>query len=206
MNPDDVTPPGDIQICGVITTEADALAKWPGAAPAIPWHIDPAGYRGPMTDDQLRDVFRRAWAAWAAVIEIDPTPAPSAEAAFVRSHFAPVDGPSNVLAWSELADDTNRPKTQRYDSGDNWTDSEDSPTPPGIDLVRVAIHEIGHVIGLGHDAGGADAIMRPSYSPRLPKPTARDVQRMVALGYRKRTGPPPSPPSPPPPDPPPIGG
>lgn len=203
MNENTVT--DGILICGQTIQSIGPLAKWPGLAPTLPWHINPDGYRGNMAATKLRDIFARAWQAWANHIDITPLNVLVSAGALIRSHFAPIDGSSGVLAWSELANNTNSPKTQRYDSNDNWTDSDGSLTPTGIDLVRVAIHEIGHVLGLDHDTSNADAIMRPSYSTKLPRPTERDIQRMIGLGYSRRTTP--TPPVPPTvPDPPPVSG
>lgn len=192
--------PDGTLICGTVIQSVGPLAKWPGENPRLPWHVDLSGYRGGLSADVLRAAFAEAWSWWAEHVEIRPEVAETAAAALVRKHFARIDGPSGTLAWSYLADDTNSPKEQRYDSGDNWVVA-DRPQGNVIDLVRVACHEIGHVLGLDHDSPNADALMRPSYSLAIRKPTARDVQRMVGLGYRKRTTPVPPPPTPPPPGP-----
>ena len=192
-----------VLICGVTAQSAGPLSKWPGATPRLPYHVDPSGYRGQLSPDAIRLAFARAWAYWAEVAEIYPELADSPPGALIRTHFAAIDGPSNVLAWSELANDDSGPKTQRFDAGESWvvTPNQDTPTG-GIDLVRVACHEIGHVLGLEHDAANAEALMRPSYSTSIARPTARDVQRLIGLGYRKRTAPVPKPN--PTPDPPPV--
>lgn len=192
----------DQLICGQTFQSVGPLAKWPGENPDLPWHYSFVGYRGAMTPAQLTAVFEKAWAYWAEHVEIRPRRVETRGEAKVWGAFAGIDGGSGVLAWSMLANNTNTPKEQRYDSGEAWNDVNPGVPPGGIDLVRVACHEIGHVLGLDHDAGNANALLRPSYSTTIPKPTERDVQRLVGLGYKKRTAPPP----PPTPDPPPIDG
>lgn len=191
-------------ICGNFAQVNIEYAKWPGENPHLPWHADMAAYRGSLTVDQLWEAFRRAWAYWEAEIEIRPERVAQAQQALIRKHFASIDGSSGTLAWSYLADNTNNPKTQRYDNGESWVIANPERPTSGIDLVRVACHEIGHVLGLDHDSSTAEALMRPSYSTSIPKPTERDLQRMVGLGYKRRTTPPPPPPPPPGPTLPPV--
>lgn len=191
-------------ICGTTVQSVGPLAKWPGANPRLPWFLDVLGYRGKLGSDILRAAYKTAWQCWANVFEIDVMEAANASDALIRAHFAPIDGPSSTLAWSYLADNTNSPKVQRYDAGESWTVEWEAT---GIPLVTVAIHEIGHVLGLDHDSSNANAIMRPSVSRSLPRPTERDFQRLAGLGYKRRTTPVPPPPPPyNPPDPPPVGG
>lgn len=189
-------------ICGTLIQSIGPLAKWPGEKPRLPWHLDVTGYHGGLAADALRSAFARAFAYWSEFVEIDPVVAGSAAEALIRAHFAREDGPSGVLAWSYLADNTNSPKQQRYDNGEAWVVVNPERPTSGIDLVRVACHELGHMLGLEHDSSNADSLMRPSYSTSIPKPTARDIQRLVGLGYKRRTAPPP----PPTPDPPPASG
>ncbi len=186
--------------CSQTIQRLGAFAKWPGANPRLPWHVDVSGHRGSMTAAEVLEAFRLAWAWWAEQAEITPVMVGSVADALVRKHFARIDGLNGILAWSELADNTNQPKTQRYDNSENWRNSE--TLAGGMDLVRVAAHEIGHVLGLEHDSPSAAALMRPSVSEGIRKPTARDFDRLYALGYKKRTTPIPDPvpPLPPVPD------
>lgn len=174
-------------VCGCNIQRMGEFAKWPGANPRLPWNVDLSGYRGNMTAAMLIEAFRLAWLWWAESAEINPVMVQTAGEALIRKHFARIDGPSGVLAWSELADNTNQPKTQRYDAGDNWILSE--TFQGGMDLARVACHEIGHVLGLEHDSQSSKSLMAPYIQEDVRKPTARDIQRLIGLGYKKRTTP-----------------
>lgn len=191
-------------ICGHVFNAIGPLAKWPGSNPDLPWHYDLAGYRGPLAANDILMAFERAWAYWAEAVEIRPRMVVTRAEAKVWGTFARIDGGSGVLAWSMLANNGNDPKEQRYDNGELWNVVNPGVPPGGIDLVRVACHEIGHVLGLDHDGASANALLRPSYSTQIPKPTERDIQRLVGLGYKRRMVSPPPPPPPDQPDPPPV--
>lgn len=155
------------------------LARWPGVNPDLPWHVDLSGYVGTLTRGELLGAFSQAWQWWSDAAEIAPRMVDSANDAVVRIHFARIDGPNGVLAWSELADNSRRPKTQRYDNSEKWS----------IEwfLQAVIAHELGHVLGLEHDTQSSGALMAPFIQQNVPKPTERDVKRLLNLGYSKRT-------------------
>lgn len=179
--------------CGQMIQRLGMFAKWPGESPRIPWHVDVSGYIGTLTPAQILGAFQTAWGWWAEPADFTPVMVGSPGEALVRIHFARIDGPNGILAWSELANNTNQPKTQRYDNSEKWT----------IDwfLQAVAAHEIGHVLGLEHDGQNSGALMAPFIQQNVPKPTKRDIDRLIGLGYRRRTTPiPPAPPTLPIPD------
>jgi hypothetical protein len=171
--------------CGRRESLADNLntAPWPNKT--ITWNIDPSGYKGTLTKEQIIEAFDIAWKAWATHLDIIPRYVAADAGAMVRSKFGEIDGPSKVLAWSELADGTNNSKAQMYDKAEAWTIS-DNPAQATIDMVRVACHEIGHVIGLVHDNVGNKALMEPTYSRTIRLPTPRDIDRALSLGYKPR--------------------
>lgn len=146
----------------------------------------------PVSRDAIRQAFRQAWLWWADGVEIEPVEVPTEGEALVRHRFGTIDGGLGTLAWSYLSDGTLRPKEQKYDVAERWTPG--APAANLLSMPAVMAHEIGHVLGLGHDDPAAPALMRPSYSASIPREQPRDVARLVALGYAAK----PKPPAPPP--------
>ncbi|KAA8530282.1 hypothetical protein F0562_004991 [Nyssa sinensis] len=86
----------------------------------------------------------------------------------------PFDGPGGILAhaWS--------PTDGRfhYDADEVWSIG---PVPGAIDLETVALHEIGHLLGLGHSSV-KDAIMYPSIGDGVTKGLhGDDIRGILAL-------------------------
>jgi hypothetical protein len=177
-------PPDVLYYCGRVESVSDNLVTKPWPVKVIPWTVDVSGYSGSLTKPQIIEAFDIAWRAWTKDVDITPKYVEDSTA-LVKSHFADIDGSSKVLAWSELSDGTKTVKTQRYDRAERWTIAV-NPAQAQIDLVRVACHEIGHVLGLVHDDVGTGALMEPTYSATVRFPTPRDSQRLIALGYEKR--------------------
>ncbi|ESW23133.1 hypothetical protein PHAVU_004G021000 [Phaseolus vulgaris] len=75
----------------------------------------------------------------------------------------PFDGPSGVLAHAFAPQDGRL----HYDADERW-----STNGPGIDFETVCLHEIGHILGLGH-SNVAGAIMEPIY-PGIRRSLAQD--------------------------------
>lgn len=138
--------------------------------------------------EDIRRAFRIAWDRWEAVCDIKASHVSnSQEAADVIIASGRIDGPSGTLAWSELPCGSDSPKDQKYDNQEPWVLSDDPPRHK-IDLIRVACHEIGHVIGIGHISPGN--LLAPTYSASVNKPQAGDISEAV-----KRYGAPTSPPT-----------
>ncbi|HYE78310.1 MAG TPA: matrixin family metalloprotease, partial [bacterium] len=167
------------------------INKWPD--PRIRWALASSNWPG-LEYARVREAFAWAWSQWEAVCGIAPEFAESPGQAHVVIECARIDQPGQVLAWSELANNTMQAKRQRYDASENWAYTE-SPRPHEIDLARVAGHEIGHVLGIGHIASGN--LLQPTYDTRIRGPQAGDIAEARARYGPPRNVPPPSPPHPP---------
>ena len=77
-----------------------------------------------------------------------------------------IDGPGGTLAQAYFPDDVNPPRIAgdvQFDVAENW-EIGNSLGSQAFDLVAVAVHEIGHALGLDH-IHDADSILHPTISP-----------------------------------------
>lgn len=88
------------------------------------------------------------------------------------------DGPGNVLAWAQMpCADTDVPLLSMFDDSEPWNLKT---TGPGILMLAVWLHELGHLLGLDHSDSEAD-LMAPYYNPQIILPQVGDKSRLARV-------------------------
>lgn len=161
------------------------VCKWPD--PNITWDIV-ADIKG-LTRDQVQAGVTEALNRWKKVCGIKPQFTPGNANARILVGSRGIDGPMGVLAESELPCGNVRQCHQWFDNGEPW--GIFNGAGQGIDFVRVAMHELGHALGMNHIGSGN--LLAPTYSQTIWDAKPGDIAEMQA-----RYGPPATePPAPP---------
>ncbi|KFK44477.1 hypothetical protein AALP_AA1G261400 [Arabis alpina] len=177
--------------------------RWPNHRRDLTYAFDP---RNALTEE-VKNVFSRAFVRWAEVTPLTFTRAESFLTADIRVGFysgdhgdgEPFDGVMGTLAHAFS------PPSGHFhlDGDENWVVSDSGgdgflSVTAAVDLESVAVHEIGHILGLGHSSV-QDSIMYPTITTGRRKVdlTSDDVEGVQYLyganpNYNGSVSPPPS--------------
>ena len=145
-----------------------------------------------LTGERERQIVRQAFDAWANIAdlrftEVQPVESPDFRIAWRLGDHGDgesFDGPGNTLAHAFFPPPCGGPNAGdlHFDEGEVWIED---PGDNGIVLQHVAIHEIGHLLGLSHSQDET-AIMYAYYSPERGQLAQDDIDGIRAL-YGERT-------------------
>jgi uncharacterized repeat protein (TIGR01451 family) len=130
-----------------------------------------------------------AFAAWSAIANIQFVQVPDNGTASdglgavgdIRIGAHPFDGQNGVLAHAFFPppNGISLSGDMHFDSAEAWSCQPGSDV---FDIGFVALHEIGHALGLSHQpAGGQIAVMNPSYNPNLTTLQPDDINGAVSI-------------------------
>ncbi|XP_028991154.1 matrix metallopeptidase-21 [Betta splendens] len=131
------------------------------------WRLIGEGYSSQLSIEDQRYILRMAFRMWSEVSPLE----------FVEDTRSPLEdvdirlgfGTGRHLGCNQRFDGTGQEFAHAWVLGDIHFDDDEHFTGPnagsGISLLKVAVHEIGHVLGLPH-IYRPGSIMQPSYLPQ----------------------------------------
>ena len=141
---------------------------------------------GRFSRDQLVDIYRAAWSSWESVCGIRTEYVSSTTSANVVVTARSIDGDGGILAEAQLPCGPVNSRTQLgvwFDLSEEWILAQAMPNQM-VDLLRVAAHEFGHSIGIGHAPRSSNNLMAPTVS-QIRQPQDWDIAEAA-----RRYGPP----------------
>ncbi|MEM9005604.1 MAG: matrixin family metalloprotease, partial [Cyanobacteria bacterium P01_F01_bin.86] len=129
-----------------------------------------------VTNAEMKAAIEESFATWAEYVPIDfveikdtgPKTRDNLDAADIRIGNDDLGGRGGTLGRANMTTSPGEfTSTFNFDNNESWGLESDGFT---FDIHEVALHEIGHTLGLGHESSGKDAIMNPSLQNRFDGP------------------------------------
>nr|XP_019597748.1 PREDICTED: matrix metalloproteinase-21 [Rhinolophus sinicus] len=139
------------------------------AKKTLTWRLVGEGYSSQLSVEDQRYIFRLAFRMWSEVTPLDFREDLTAPGATIDIQLG--FGRGRHLGCPRVFDGNGQEFAHAWRLGDIHFDDDEHFTPPtsdrGISLLKVAVHEIGHVLGLPHTYR-TGSIMQPNYIPQGP--------------------------------------
>ncbi|MBN3276013.1 MMP21 protein, partial [Polyodon spathula] len=133
----------------------------------LKWRLIGEGYSSQLSIDEQRYIFRLAFRMWSEICPLEFEEDNSSPLAMIDMRLG--FGTGRHLGCTQMFDGAGREFAHAWYLGDIHFDDDEHFTAPnsdnGISLLKVAVHEIGHVLGLPH-IYRTGSIMQSSYIPQ----------------------------------------
>lgn len=170
------------------------IAKWGSATAGTPsgvvsWSFATHNYASqsfqfdaPITNAAYQADVRAAFNRWEQVTNIDFVEQTDSAATDIRLGWDAIDGARNVIgetSWQQTGGQFEWALI-RFDTAETYSTGGGAPATNQVDFYTLALHEIGHAIGLNHD-DTQPAVMNSRQNTSVLDLTAGDIAKIQAI-------------------------